>query len=187
VDTIRAATEHMGVLIEELLEYARLGRGQVRTEPVPLEPILERLGTTFADRIAAAGGSLEISRPLAVPAGDPLLLEQILANLIDNALTYRRDDVTPLVTIAAVRDGERVTITVADNGIGIAPDQREKIFEVFTRLHGDDEYEGTGIGLSIVRKAARLMGSDITVTSAVGVGSTFAIELPAAAEEGTDP
>ncbi len=183
VDTIRTATEHMGVLIEELLEYARLGRGRVAAEPVPLGPILERLGTTFADRIAAAGGSLKISRLLAVPTGDPLLLDQILANLIDNALTYRRLGITPLVTIAAVRDGERVTITVADNGIGIAPDQHEKIFEVFTRLHGDAEYQGTGIGLATVRKAARLMGSDVTVTSEVGVGSTFSILLPAAPEE----
>ena len=78
--------------------------------------------------------------------------------------------------------GATVTLAVRDDGIGIASDQREKSFEVFTRLHGDGEYTGTGIGLSIVRKAARLMGSEVMVESTVGTGSTFSLELPAAGE-----
>jgi signal transduction histidine kinase len=73
-----------------------------------------------------------------------------------------------------------VTVTVADNGIGVPPGYRERIFEVFARLHSDDAYSGTGIGLAVVRKAARLMGGDVTLESVEGEGTTFSLELPAA-------
>lgn len=186
LDTIAQAGAEMGVLIEDLLEYSRLGRAAVRAEPVPLGPLLIRLRATFDARIEAAGATLEVVEPLAVPVGDPVLLERILANLLDNALTYRRPDAAPHVTLSATGHGVTVTIAVADNGIGIAPEHREKIFEVFTRLHGEDAYEGTGIGLSIARKAARLMGSDVTVESEPGEGSTFTVILPAPAKERRD-
>jgi PAS domain S-box-containing protein len=187
LDTIMDSSERMGVLIEALLDYSRIGGRAVRAEPVPLRPLVVRLRVTFGERINAAGATLEVVEPQGVPVGDPVLLERILANLLDNALTYRRAGVAPHVTLSSIAHGATVTLAVADNGIGIAPDHHEKIFEVFARLHADDAYPGTGIGLAIARKAARLMGSDITLTSEVGVGSTFAIELPAAAEERTDP
>ena len=90
VDTIVSSSLHMGVLIEELLDYSRIGRRVVRSEPVPLGALVVRLRATFAELIAAAGGTLEVAEPLAVPVGDPTLLEQILANLVGNALTYQR-------------------------------------------------------------------------------------------------
>ncbi len=186
LDRIEAASDHMGILIEELLDYSRLGRSMVRAEPVSLEPLVDGLRSTFGERMEAAGGTLEVVEPLATPVGDPMLLERILANLVDNALTYRHPGVAPRVTLSATRHDESVTVAVADNGIGIAPEYREKIFEVFARLHGEDAYPGTGIGLSIVRKAARLMGSDVTLESVEGAGTTFSLELPAA-DEGVLP
>jgi PAS domain S-box-containing protein len=185
LDGIEAASERMGILIEELLDYSRLGRESVRTEPVPLEPLVAGLRSTFGERIAAAGAILEVVEPLAVPAGDPTLIERILANLLENALVYRRPDVAPRVTLSSTRDGDTVTITVADNGIGIAPEYRERVFEVFARLHADEKYPGTGIGLSVVRKAARLMGSDVTVESVEGEGSTFSLTLRASGAGGS--
>jgi PAS domain S-box-containing protein len=181
LDNIVEGGQHMGILIEELLAYSRLGRSVVQAQPVPLGPVLARLRMTFADRISAGGGMLAVAEPLAVPAGDPTLLEQVLANLIDNAFTYRRPDVAPLVTVSAVRHGSRVRLEVADNGIGIAPEFQARIFEPFVRLHRVEEYPGTGIGLATVRKATRLMNSDVTVNSVPGEGSTFSLELPAAA------
>jgi signal transduction histidine kinase len=127
---------------------------------------------------------LAVAEPLAVPAGDQVLLEQVLANLLDNAVTYRRADVAPLVAVSAVRRNGRVLISVADNGMGIAPEFQAKIFEPFVRLHTADAYPGTGIGLATVRKAARLMGSEVTVASVEGTGSTFSLELPAAPVRG---
>jgi signal transduction histidine kinase len=146
---------------------------------------VEQLRATFGDRMAASGGTLEVVEPLATPLGDPALIERILVNLIDNALTYRRPDVAPQVTLSAARHGRTVTLAVADNGIGVAPEYRERIFEVFKRLHTEDEYPGTGIGLSIVRKAARLMGGDVTLESTEGEGSTFSLQLPAAQKRST--
>ncbi len=102
---------------------------------------------------------------------------------MDNALTYARPGVPPLIRVSALRDGNRVTLSVADNGIGIPAEHQERVFEVFTRLHGEDAYPGTGIGLAVVRKAARLMGSDVTLQSEEGVGSTFGLVLPAVAAE----
>jgi len=186
VDTIVTSSEHMGILIEELLDFSRLGRSMVRAGPVPLGPLVAGLRATFGPRIAAAGATLEVIEPLAVPVGDPTLIERILANLVENALTYRRPDVAPHVTLSATRHGRSVTLAVADNGIGIPAEYREKIFEVFARLHTDREYPGTGIGLSIVRKAARLMGSDVTLESSEGVGTTFSLELPAADKGSTE-
>ena len=185
VDTIVESSEHMGILIEELLDYSRLGRTMVRAEPVPLGPLVTRIRATLGERIAAAGATLEVVEPLAVPTGDPTLIERILANLVDNALTYRPPDVAPHVTLSATRRGPSVVLAVADNGIGIPAEYREKIFEVFTRLHSDEAYPGTGIGLAIIRKAARLMGSEISVDSTEGEGSTFSLELPAADEPGS--
>jgi PAS domain S-box-containing protein len=184
VDTIVDSSDRMGILIDELLAYSRLGREMLRAEPVPLGPLVTQLRSTFGERIEASGATLEVVELLATPVGDPMLIERILANLVENALTYRRPDVAPHVTLSATRRGRTVTLTVADNGIGIPPAYRERIFEVFARLHGEDAYPGTGIGLSIVRKAARLMGSDVTLESVEGEGTTFSLELPAAGARG---
>jgi signal transduction histidine kinase len=181
LDNIVEGGQRMGALIEELLAYSRLGRGHVRAESVPLEPILATLRTTLATRIRACHGTLVVAGSLAVPLGDPTLLEEVLLNLLDNAFTYRRPDVAPVVTVTAVPMGARVILSVADNGIGIPDEFQERILEPFVRLHTSDEYPGTGIGLATVRKAAWLMDSEVHVESGVGIGSTFSLDLPAAA------
>ncbi len=180
VDTIVESGLQMSVLIDELLAYSRLGRRSIRAEPVPLGPLVAGLRTTFGERLEATGATFRVVEPLAVPVGDPVLLERILLNLVDNALTYHRPDVAAHVTLSAVRSDGVVTITVADNGIGIPSEYRERVFEVFARLHTDEEFPGTGIGLSVVRKAARLMSSEIILESTEGAGSTFSLVLPAA-------
>jgi signal transduction histidine kinase len=121
-----------------------------------------------------------VVRPLATPLGDPTLIGQILSNLVDNALTYRSPERVSEVQLSAVRDGEHVVVRVADNGIGIEPEYHEKIFQVFQRLHGPDEYPGSGIGLAIVAKSARLMDGEVRVESEPGRGTTFSVRLPAA-------
>jgi PAS domain S-box-containing protein len=180
LDNVLTSSVRMGVLIDELLAYSRLGRGSIRVVPVALAPIVDHLRTVFGARTDEAGATLVVAGPLATPRGDPLLLEQILLNLVDNALTYRRPDVPPQIILSSVLRGRTVTLAVADNGIGIAPEYQERIFEVFTRLHSEGAYPGTGVGLATVRKAARLMGSDVTVASKEGEGSTFSLVLPAA-------
>jgi len=183
LDNVVTASERMGVLIDELLHYSRTGRGGVRLLAVPLAPLVGHLAATFSERLGAAGGRLEIVEPLATPLGDATLIGQILTNLVDNALIYRRPDVALLVTISAQREDGKVAIKVTDNGIGIAAAYHEKIFQVFQRLHSEDEYPGTGIGLAIVYKAVRTMEGEVGVESTPGAGSTFSVRLAAASEE----
>ena len=178
LDNIRNAAERMSLLIEELLSYARIGRGAVQSVAVPIDLLLERISDTLGHWIAASGGSLEIQRPLAVPMADVRLLEQVLANLVDNAFKYRRPGEPPRVTVSSCQEGDDIVIRVADNGIGIAPEFHEKIFDVFQRLHTEAAFPGTGIGLAIVRKSVRLMGGDVAVESSCNHGSTFRINLP---------
>lgn len=187
LDNVVSSSMRMGALIDDLLQYSRTGRGTVRSVPVPLAPLIESLTETFGERIAAAGGRFKIEKPLATPLGDATLIGQILTNLVDNAFIYRRQDCAPEVTISAAREGDWVTLRVTDNGIGIAPEYHEKIFQVFQRLYSEDEYPGTGIGLAIVTKAAQMMSGRVFVESTPGVGSTFNVMLPAAEARAEQP
>lgn len=180
LDNIVESSLAMGNLLEDLLGYARLGGGGIRAVPVDLGDVLESTIRARRDLLRANHASLTIRRPMARPVGDPSLIESILANLVTNACTYHRPGLPPVIRIASVHVGDAVEVSVEDEGIGIPADQTEAIFEVFTRLHSPEEYPGTGIGLSIVRRAARLMGTDVTVESEPGRGTTFRLRLPAA-------
>lgn len=180
LNKVLLAGKRMEALIQELLNYARTGRGAVRAVPVPLAPLVQQLESTFGTRLAAAGARLEVTQPLATPLGDTTLIGQILTNLVDNALKYRRREGIPEVRLSATAIGEHVLLQVADNGIGIDPEYQERIFQMFQRLHSEREYPGAGIGLAIVAKAVRAMGGGVSVESAPGQGSTFSIRLPAA-------
>jgi two-component system, sensor histidine kinase and response regulator len=177
---VQFASKRMDVLIQDLLSYARTGRGSIRAVPVPLLPVIEDLECTFGERLAATHARFEVPQPLATPLGDPTLIEQILMNLLDNALKYRRRDTDLELKLTSTATAEHVLIQLADNGIGMPLEYQDKIFQVFRRLHHEHEYPGTGIGLAIVAKATRAMGGDVTVESAPGQGSTFSVRLPAA-------
>jgi signal transduction histidine kinase len=180
LNKVLLAGEHMDTLIQDLLNYARTGRGAVRALPVPLAPLVHQLASTFGTKIAAIGAHLEVTQPLATPLGDATLIEQILTNLVDNALKYHCREGNPEVKLSVIPVGEHVLLQVVDNGIGIAPEYQERIFQMFQRLHGQHEYPGTGIGLAIVSKAVRAMGGGVSVVSSPGEGSTFSVRLPAA-------
>ncbi len=187
VDNILTASHQMGDLIGDLLEYSRLGRSRVDVGPVPMAPLCSELAAMFAERVAEAGAVFTLPAHPPTPDADQTLLRQVLVNLVDNAILYRRRDSTPEVAVTAVQVGQAVVIAVTDNGIGIASDAQERIFEVFARLHTEAEYPGTGVGLASVRKAARRMGSDVTVTSTPGAGARFELRLPLAAVQPSAP
>lgn len=180
LDNVVEAGERMSKLIEDLLHYSRTGRDAVRMCPVPLLPLLNQLSVTFAERISRAHATLDIEEPLATPLGDATLLGQVLNNLLDNALIYCKPEVPPKIVVSSKQENDRVVIRFSDNGIGIAPEYYDKIFKVFQRLHTEEEYPGTGIGLAIVAKSVRMMGGSVRAESTLGVGSTFRIELRAA-------
>lgn len=181
LDNIVEASAHMGQLIDDLLSYSRLGRKAIVLKPVALGQVLHNIGTTLQSRIVETGASLYIPDDLPAVTGDHTLLTQIFTNLIDNALTYRKTGVPAEVSVQW-RDASngQVIISIADNGIGIAPEHFEKIFSVFQRLHSTDEYPGTGIGLAVVQKSVGMQDGKVWLESTPGSGTTFHVQMPAA-------
>jgi PAS domain S-box-containing protein len=178
VDNIVQASERMGQLIDDLLTYSRLGRAGLRREPVSIGEALAPIVSDLETRLQQIGGTLLLEGQLPTVLGDKTLVQQIFSNLIENAMTYRREGVPLRITVSAQSDDQTATIRVADNGIGILAVYNEKIFNIFQRLHSDDEYPGTGIGLATVKKSVELLGGSVWLESQVGEGSTFFVKLP---------
>ena len=177
MDSIVKACFQMDRLIDDLLNYTRIEHKAVRHQPVALQPLVEQVIESMADRIQAASASVNIADELPLVQGDRTLLNQIFINLLDNALTYHHDGV-PRITIRGKQEAHSYVIEVEDNGIGIAAKDHERIFTIFQRLHSDEEYAGTGIGLAIVKKSVELMGGQVWVESMEGKGSNFYVRLP---------
>jgi len=124
------------------------------------------------------GAKFIVDEAFPVIKGDESLFRQIFTNLIDNAVNYRRTEVPLEIHINCEHDSQGYCIKVADNGIGIHEDYWEKIFNIFQRLHSEDQYPGTGIGLATVKKAVNMLNGTVKVESVVGKGSIFYIYLP---------
>jgi signal transduction histidine kinase len=141
--------------------------------------VLAGLDADIRDRHA----DVAVERPLPDVTGHRLILAQVGTNLMTNALKFAAPGAPPRVRIRSERRGNRVRLWVEDDGIGVAPEHHDRIFQVFQRLHGPDEYPGTGIGLAIVRRAVERLGGRAGVESEEGRGSRFWVELPAAEGE----
>jgi PAS domain S-box-containing protein len=177
---IVAAADRMGQLIDALLDYSKAGEITNR----PLSPL--RIEEVLAEALGNLNGSIEENNavithdPLPAIMADRTHLEQLMQNLIGNALKYRRQDV-PRVHIAARNLGNEWLFSVSDNGQGIPPQYNGQVFELFKRLHGQ-QYPGTGIGLATCKRIVERYGGRIWVESEVGTGSTFFFTLPARTE-----
>ena len=180
VGRIRVASDHLFGLVEELLELSQIESGRVvlrptRTDLAPLFAELQILATPLA---AARDNQLAFAVD-AAPAAmivDAPRLRQCLLNLLDNACKYTDRG---RITLRAAVDGDRVAFAVQDTGIGIAPEQQPHIFEVFVRANDPNvlRRRGSGLGLAIIHRLIAQMGGELTVTSALGRGSTFAFSL----------
>ena len=168
----------MGDLIDGLLGLSRVNTQKV--QPVPTD-CNELVGQVIADlgQVIEESGAVVTSGDLPVVSGDSTQLGQLFQNLISNGIKFRGDAPARVHVEAQERGGEWV-FSVRDNGIGIAPRHRERIFQMFQRLHTRAEYPGTGIGLAICYKIVQSHGGRIWVESSVGEGSTFYFTIPAA-------
>lgn len=179
-DNILYAAKRMDNLITDLLEYARLGREAMPSGRLDTDGLVAGIVAEFEQRCIETNSRITVMPGLPAVTGVPVLLGQVISNLVDNALKYRRTDVRPQVTIdGGIEEGFAV-IRVSDNGIGIAPEYLDKIFNIFQRLHPMDSYRGTGIGLAIVKKAVDVMNGYVGAESVPGKGSVFWIKLPPA-------
>ncbi|MEX1211309.1 MAG: PAS domain S-box protein [Balneolaceae bacterium] len=177
----------MRQVILDLLDYSRAGESTDPDREVDLESVTRRAWQALQSRVDATNGMLKTDfRTGRTVQSDPVLLKQILQNLLSNSLKYHRDGVPPEVTISTriLDDGWELEVT--DNGLGMEEEYLDKIFVIFQRLHRADEYEGTGIGLAIVQKMVRQLKGQITVTSIPGEGSSFRIQFPAQSDNQPD-
>ena len=180
IDFAVGGARRMQQLIEDLLAFSRVG-----TRGAPLVPT--RMQAVYENTLASLGAALDESNatvtadPLPTVVADASQLAQLLTNLLGNALKFRGGQ-PPRVHVGAQRAGRMWTITVQDNGIGIEPDYFERIFVIFQRLHGPEEYPGTGVGLAICKKIVERHGGRIWVESTPAHGARFSFTLPAVTE-----
>ncbi|MBW8733781.1 MAG: hypothetical protein JF571_05650 [Asticcacaulis sp.] len=175
--TISAAATRMQVMIRDLLGYSRMRNDPEEMAAVDLNTSMKQMRADLGRLIQDAGAEVE-SGPLPVVAGNALQIQRVLENLTANGIKYQPADHPAHISITAADAGERWQITVADNGIGIAPEHAATVFEPFRRLHSWEEYPGTGLGLSICRKIVERHGGTIWLESEPGRGTRVHFTLP---------
>ncbi len=169
-------TARMQDLIEGLLTYARVQQGRSGLEPVALEDAVEWAMSNLETAIAESGASISVDG-LPVADGDLTQLGQLFQNLIGNAIKFRSE--RPLtVEIGAAREEDGWLLSVSDNGIGIEEGSRDRVFEIFQRLHDRQDYEGTGIGLAVCRRIVERHGGHIWLEPNPGAGTRVCFTLP---------
>lgn len=173
---ITVSIAKMDRLIHAVLELSRAGRREFRPQNVDLGELVRNIAADVQHRLQDNEIELKIGK-LPRVISDRLALEQIFSNLIDNALKYLRDGVPGRIEVSAQDGIARVSVRVSDNGRGIDPKDRERIFDLFRRAGAQDR-PGEGIGLAHVRTLVRRLGGTITVDGTPGVGSTFTVTIP---------
>ena len=179
LDFITAGTARMQHLIDDLLAHSRVTTRAQPLTPVDLREVLDTVLADLDARIGDTGARVRIDTTLPVVTGDATQLTQVFTNLIRNAITFHAPGTTPDVHVSADRDGRCWRFTVADNGIGIPPEHRERVFGMFKRLHSRDSYPGTGVGLAIVQKAVHHHDGTVTITDNPGGGTRITVTIPA--------
>ena len=167
----------MQALIEDLLQYSRVGRVEGRRERVDCNRVVATVLTGLSRTVAETETQITVD-DLPVVSGEPSQLGQVFQNLISNALKFRAPGVTPRVYVRAERIGSEWRFSVTDNGIGIESRHQDRVFGMFKRLHPRDAYPGTGIGLAICKKIVENHGGRIGIDSAPGGGCRFWFALP---------
>jgi len=177
VNRIQEAANKMNRLVNDLLEYSRVSRAKLPLTPVDMSKVTEESLRLLSAEIRQQLASIQVDPDLGVVIGHESTLTQVMLNLVGNALRYAKLGVPPSLHIRAELRSSRIRICVDDNGIGVAPEFHQKIFEIFERVPTVNTQDSTGVGLAIVAKAIERLGGTVGVESQPGVGSTFWFEL----------
>lgn len=180
---ISASAQQADQLVSDLLDYGRLSRAEIVNQPLNLTELVATVLQQMQSDLQPRQAVVTVNTPLPEVMGHRLTLIQALVNLLNNAAKFVPQDRQPQVHVWAELRSGWVRLWIEDNGIGIAPEYHELIFQAFERLHTRQAYPGTGVGLAIVRKGAERMGGRVGVESALGQGSRFWLELRAVEPE----
>jgi len=172
IRSVRDSVRHMTRMVEDLLNLAKVENHQLYRRPTPLRPLVE----IVIGELERAAGRREVEwRVGSLPTVecDPGLMKQVFSNLLENSVKYSRKRDLPVIEIDLMRDRGNEIVFVRDNGVGFHMADAGKLFSVFQRLHRDDEFEGTGIGLTVVQRIISKHGGRVWAESVEGVGATF--------------
>ena len=178
LDRMRRSIKRIGSMIDDLLAFARAGASM---EGAPCNPavVAAKIRDDFAERFGDEARLRETVAPASVAYTEGLL-RQVLWNLVENGVKYRRDDVQADIGIFGRVAGKRYELQISDNGLGMLPEDAERAFDPFYRAQAAREASGTGLGLSIVKRIVEAGGGSVQVTTQLGSGTTFALQLPLA-------
>ncbi|MGE3106650.1 MAG: ATP-binding protein, partial [Lysobacterales bacterium] len=176
------AAARMQALIDDLLVLSRLGAQPLRVASVALDPLIDRVLSDLDARIEASQAQIQRD-PLPTIEGDATQLQQLFQNLLANALKFHAPDRPPQVRVHAApaqlaNQIAAIEIRIEDNGIGFDPAEAERIFAPFRRLHGRDRFEGTGMGLAIVKRIVEAHSGQISASATPDQGACFRVVLP---------
>ncbi len=180
LEHIKGAAGNMREMVDDLLIYSRVERRTQGGRQVNISRIIADLLREKAGEIEMYGILIRVNLPFEMVMADPEGLRQVLRNLLDNAIKFTRGATQGVVEIGGQENADQQVVWVRDNGIGFDMKYHDRIFELFQRLHNDQEYPGTGLGLSIVHKAMDRMNGKVYAQSAPGQGATFYLEFPKA-------
>jgi PAS domain S-box-containing protein len=181
LQVIRDNSKKMGQLIDDLLAFSRLGRKPIEAALIDMDALVDEVWSQACAE--ARGGARDAAprlrrEPLPAAWGDAAMIRQVLANLVSNAIKYSSRQAEPVVEISGSQEGTETLYQVRDNGVGFDMQYYNKLFRVFQRLHGADEFPGTGVGLAIVQRVVVRHGGRVWAQSEPGVGSIFTFSLP---------
>ena len=168
----------MRQIILDLLEFSRIGKKSEEVQRINSNQVLSDAIRILENAISENQAEIIVSSPLPAIFMNRTNLLQIFQNLISNAIKYRRDDVTPVISIKTQLTSDWFTISFKDNGLGIPEEYHQRIFQIFQRLHNTAEYSGTGVGLAIVKKIMESLNGSVALNSTPGKGSEFILHFP---------
>jgi two-component system, sensor histidine kinase and response regulator len=175
-DVVLDSARRMRQLISDLLAFSQIGLGERKPGQVDCAVLVEKVLDQIKEMVEERGAEIRVG-PMPVLNAEPVLLGQVFQNLIGNALKFQKGG-APVVEVSARKEQERWVFGVRDEGIGIAPEHSEKVFKLFGRLHGRDEYPGNGLGLSLCKKVVERHGGVIWLDPTPSKGSTFYFSIP---------
>ena len=178
LNVVRENTNRMGQLIDDILEFSRTGRSEMKLAEIDME----KMARDVWEELQSMGGDgaklqFEIGH-IPHARGDRAMLRQVFVNLFSNAIKFSRTSETPEVTVGAFLKEEETVYFVKDNGVGFDMQRSAKLFGVFQRLHSVNEFEGTGIGLAIVKRIITRHGGRVWAEGKINEGATFYFALP---------
>ena len=178
LSVVRENTQKMGTLIDDLLTLSRLGRCDMHPQPLDMNRLVRE---TYEDLCRTHPHANSVSFDVhALPdaVGDPSMMRQVMTNLLSNAIKFTRTEASPRIEVRGTETDDGVVFSVHDNGVGFNMNYADKLFGVFERLHDEDVFEGTGVGLAIVDRVLRRHDGQVWAASAEGEGTTVYFSLP---------